>query len=603
MGSILPLLVALFWAAGLFELLRFILLVAFHFPVGLSGDEGLYFAMGRALLNGLHFYTDLFETKPPMISWISSLSLLVTKNDTLYRLIQAIGLAAIPVALAMFTIRLNRSHKWQILWMIAGLAFLFGSAIASFAVYRGIGNQTEAFGIVPAILALLAFADRSPESPMGIWRTAAIALCLAVAILLKEPFGLSILGGLLFLVSTKQDLVDAVKTIALGALLWLGILFLTGTAYGYFAIYLPEMLHGRVAENMVYHDYSIDKIFTVSAPLWLRGLNIHTLFQDTWTSPMRVVPRSPFLALALCVLFLAHQASAGSEDRGWRWFIVGAIAVAFSVLIGNLAFALEQILAILQFRIPFGDSFFQGKCILLLFYAVTCVVLLALLVYRSPGTAKRVAATAAALYLASLAVATGGDFFPQHFLFAVPVYAACFASSVRRLHSRQSQRWLIATLGLVGCLLILNAFDIHRFNEGELDAAKATALAVNNESIPRARQLDALMTACRFPRYFIAQTSEALHGLTIHSPYQLPYGSVRAASQRGLYFSDKQPNAFLHAKLLEDFADTPIVVADDSEAFQFPELEEAFRQQFTMKAPSCAQPYLPISGMTLFFRR
>ena len=142
-------------AAALFELFQLVHLSLFYASTGIIGDEPLYFAMGRGLLNGFHFYIDLFETKPPMVFWLAALSLLTTSGDNLYRFIQVAGLTAIPIALLALTIHVNRSYPLLLRLLTGGAALLFGAAIASFAVTRSVGYQTEGFGIVPSSVALL----------------------------------------------------------------------------------------------------------------------------------------------------------------------------------------------------------------------------------------------------------------------------------------------------------------------------------------------------------------------------------------------------------------------------------------------------------------
>jgi len=323
---LLPVLLA---AAAFFELFQVARLSLFYSGTGIIGDEPLYFAMGRGLLNGLHFYIDLFETKPPMVFWLAALSLLTTGGDSLYRFVQAAGLTAIPIALFAFTIQVNRPYPLLVRLLTGGAALLFGATIASFAVTRSVGYQTEGFGIVPSSFALLLFAWKPESRRLRLWRIGAIALCLCLAVLIKEPFALAILGGFVLLASSKSDWTDALKAAVIGGLLWLFVLVVTGVAHGYFAVYLPEMFSGRVTQNVIYHYYAADRIFVVHSPLWMRGLNIIRLFQDMMSSPYRVVPLFPFLALALGVLFLTHQASIGDDDRHWGWFALGVATMAF----------------------------------------------------------------------------------------------------------------------------------------------------------------------------------------------------------------------------------------------------------------------------------
>lgn len=605
------------WGAGSLELLRFVLQNVHYFNAGIYGDGLYYFAMGRGILNGLHLYIDLFESKPPVIFWLSALSLLITKDDTLYRLVLAILLAAIPASLSLFSLYLTRSHSRQARLLFVGIAFLFGSAMASFAINRSHAHQTEGFGVVVAILCVLCFAYRSNNVALAnFWKIAASASCFAIAALTKEPFALAMFGGLLVLVSTKQDLKDVAKVIVLGGLLAIGILVISGTAHGYFTIYLPEIFTGRIPQNVMYHDYRIDTFVVVPAPLWIRGLDVATLFRDMWSpSPGFVVGWFPFLGLAIALLFLTHQTSDEADDYRWGWCVIGILTVVCLLLFLDLARVLEQVLAFLQFKIPWGDAFFRSKLLLLSIYGLAWLVPFVLLLRQSPGTAKRVAITVLVLYLASVAVATGGEFRPQYFLFAAPVYVACFLAFLRRAVAPTRRIWTTVTMAAFACLLVLNALKSPRFPYRELDHQQPP---ISESVISQSQQLDALLTACEFSRYFLAWSDQdkggnlrlAIQGLTVHSPYQLDYGLLRAfpraheATERFRYGADERPNAFFHAKFLQDLGDAPIVVyaGSTAEPFADEESQQAFRRQFTVEAPPCAQPFLPIGDLSLYFR-
>jgi len=599
------LLIVLFWGAGLFELSQLAHLSLFYSTAGISSDEGLYFAMGRGLLNRLHFYIDLFETKPPMVFWLGALSLLTTGGDSLYRVLQVIGLVSIPVALALFTIQSNRGYPLVARLITGGVAFLFGAALATYAVTRSIGAQTEGFGIVPATFALLLFAWNPVAPRARHFRIVAIALCVCLAVLTKEPFAVALLAGFLLLATSKHDWSDALRAVGLGALLWLLFLITSGVAHGYFAVYLPEMFSGRVTQNVLYHNYASGQMFVVHSPIWTRGFNFFQLFLDMWHPSYPVVPLFPFLALALGVLFLAHPASIGGDDRRWRWFALGVVTMALATLTCTRAFDLGQVLEFSKFKLP-TDPFFMRVYVFTSLAALSCIVSFSVLVRYALGTAQRVAFTSAALYLAMLAVATGGDFEPQHFLFAVPVCIALFASLVRRASLHSTEGFTMALLAIVGGILILNSHVVgQRYNWPAMETAQAEARSGRAEMLPKARQLDALLTACGDARYFFTGDSIGqLPTLTFHSPYQLQYGLLRADSQRNLYFTDGQPNPYFHAKLVHDFAETQILVLDAQSAadFPYPDLRQQYLTSFSSDPPACAGPYLPIPGVPVFFR-
>jgi hypothetical protein len=274
--------------------------------------------------------------------------------------------------------------------------------------------------------------------------------------------------------------------------------------------------------------------------------------------------------------------------------VLGIVCLLAMVFGANLVFALEQVVAILH-TVPFADSFFLEQCVLLALYGIVSISLLVLFFLYRKRTLIEVVRTFLALLFASAAVATGGDFFPQHFLFAIPIYVACFLTVELPM----------AGSVFLAILLLCNTFYPFRYNTKDMDEGRQITMDQITTAKGAAQGLDALMIACRYSRYFIIGDSiGGLQGVTVHSPYQLNYGLQRAESQRTLYFDDQKPNPFFHTKLIRDFGEAPILVMDAKSAsdFPYPDLQQAFMTNFSADAPPCAQPYLPIPGVSVFFR-
>lgn len=142
-----------------------------------------------------------------------------------------------------------------------------------------------------------------------------------------------------------------------------------------------------------------------------------------------------------------------------------------------------------------------------------------------------------------------------------------------------------------------------RFSLKAFVAAKQTAASEVAADTDEARRLDALLTACGIPRYFVTPDTGLVLGLTTHSPYQLTYGLQRAGAQHTFYFDTSSPNPFFHAKLIHDFGATPIIVTGSVNRFPFSDLIGRFAAEFTAAPPACARSYLPISGLHVYFRR
>src|SRR3989344_214048 len=62
----------------------------------------IFFAMGRAILNGYTPYEDIFETKPPGLFVLAALSLGILKNTSLANIVQTLLLLVTPALFTLF---------------------------------------------------------------------------------------------------------------------------------------------------------------------------------------------------------------------------------------------------------------------------------------------------------------------------------------------------------------------------------------------------------------------------------------------------------------------------------------------------------------------
>ncbi len=90
-----------FWAIAAACLAALVTLVPRILNAPLVVNQLLYFAEGRSILNGLHPWQDLFETKPPVIYWISLVSILI--GQWFYPLLAMGGLLGMVAVMAFIS--------------------------------------------------------------------------------------------------------------------------------------------------------------------------------------------------------------------------------------------------------------------------------------------------------------------------------------------------------------------------------------------------------------------------------------------------------------------------------------------------------------------
>ena len=132
---------------------------------------------------------------------------------------------------------------------------------------------------------------------------------------------------------------------------------------------------------------------------------------------------------------------------------------------------------------------------------------------------------------------------------------------------------------------------------------------------------------------------EGLFAFTTHSPYQLSYGAIRAFGAYDFTAVTNEPNPYLAAKMQRDLAQAKIIVATAADTpseiakalagpppdspsanshgsiitmdalpdlllMRIPSLiATAMRDHFTIDPPPCAQGFVPIAGLEIFFRK
>ena len=215
-------------------------------------DTTMYYAIGKGMTQGLKPYVDMFETKPPMIFFLSAISYGLTKDYYLCNLFSffCLLLTTLTPALCIGVTLWKQKEKSPLVWTLCLLASLtVGLLIGGYDQLRSGEVQVELFGAF-FILAYLLLArsirieKAQPYSPKIIFS----ALLLMVGVLFKEPFILiAFTGGLLLCKNAKDWLYRFVLPCMYGSVAGVLLLTVTGTLFPYLTAYLPHMLGNHIS--------------------------------------------------------------------------------------------------------------------------------------------------------------------------------------------------------------------------------------------------------------------------------------------------------------------------------------------------------------------
>ncbi|MGL4550542.1 MAG: hypothetical protein ACRC33_05095, partial [Gemmataceae bacterium] len=531
--------------------------------------------------------------------WLSAGSLALGQDARAYLAVQALLVASIPFALAAIVFRAVPSSRRRALAVL--VALLGGAAVASFVADRGQGFQTEGFGVLPAAVPalLLAWSQSHGTRWWGAWVAAS---AFAVAILLKEPFLLTGVAAMGWLVRSRRDVIWMSKVVALAGTMSLALLVGTGTAGDYFGVYLPEILQGRLSGQILYHDYRIDRFVQIPTPAALRSVDLARLFRD-------VFPQTPFRTLGLALAALVACRAWWFDRRRFRWRLTASAAVVTAVVLGQKSFEMRQVVVLIEQlgrAVPWGDPVFIWKVVDLTAPAAAGLVCLAALARaRQWGLAAEIVRAVAVLYLATLAASLGGDSPAHHVLFAAPVYLAVIADASIRWGRREGGR--PGTVLVAAIVLAFAAGTVGgRYDYVLLRTAQAALQQEQHRWRERAARLDDVLVACGEERYALADHRvQELQALTRHSPVQLTYGMQRAYDDRqhgGL--PNRRANLVFHVKMARDLDQTRVFVfgSGTGRIVTLPGVEDRLRHN-NADVPDCARPLLPIAGLELSFQR
>lgn len=542
----------------------------------LLGDARLFFSMGRAWLNSLVFYKDLFETKPPGVFLLAALSLKSTGNNSLYSICEVVLLGTIGPILAVVTYYGTRSTPD--VRLRTGLSLLLGIVAAGYTLRWSDDFQAEGFGLLFAILPALMIGH-------GTALDIAAGLSLGVAAMMKEPFGVA--GALAMFVFCQDWRV--LRALGVAGATCLAVLWFARAVGPYFTIYLPEMISGRSIASSVYTHYGLGLRFAAPHPLWLRSLNVYRMFREFGT---------PAANICLSAFFLASSCLWVERTKA-RYIAYAVVLLVGALLTAHAVDLMEQLIALLHRQ---GQGVPWGHPIMLRLVAEIAIppLVLGFVAWRARvprSFYRRFCLLLAGLFVASaLANYGGGDYDHRYLIFALPFFVALALECIMKLRR--------ASLLALGALLVANSFLPGRYPSTLPDPKGRLRIQESLQSMNTARRVDSLLDGCGFQRYFAALDTLSLQAYTFHSPYQINYGVERGIGSLALTASTQSANSYLAEKLNSDLDEAPVLIlASDADRVSLPPPLKLAVEDRTITPPECARPFLPIPGLEVFFKQ
>lgn len=558
------------------EVAQVLQLAAMLAPLPLLSDTRLFFSMARGWLNGLVFYADLFETKPPLVFLLAALSLKLGEGNLIYNVVGIALLGLLSPVLGCFSYFAARDHPDR--WMRAGLSVLLGLAAAGYTLRWTSDFQAEGFGLLFAVLPSLMIGR-------GLRWDVAAGVSLGLAVMVKEPFGVA--GTISMLVFCHDRRV--VRVLAVAAATCLSVLVFARAIVPYFTIYLPEMFTGRSIASTVYTHYGLDRRFMAPHPLWLRSFNAYRIFTGFGT-PVANVGLGLFFFTACCVFV---------NSTRLRLILYASALLGVSLLASHTFDVTEQLVALIHLQgqsVPWGDPI-MVRLLAQMVIPPLIVVGMAWRLRPQWSFHKRFLCVLAALFITSALVDYGGGNYDHRYLvFALPFLLAVSVACIIRVKTP----YLLA----VGGFLVLNSFIPGRYTFDMPAKSKRPAIQESLRARTMAEKLDALLADCQFERYFAALDTLSLQAYTKHSPYDLNHEIDRALGGIAVTASTQAANAYFANKVGNDLERTPVVVLPShADVESLPSTVRSTVQKMTTSPPPCARPYLPITGLTIFFRK
>lgn len=531
------------WTAAQYEMLQTI-----------WGDSGVFWAVGRGMMNGLQPYTDLFEIKPPGIFWTSALSLWIGGDMVIGHAISAAVICLVPALLLLSKPRLDT--------MTIVLTLLLGTMLSSFTSLNAGEYQVEAFGSLFAI-AYAVIMQRSSKKTVRYIDIAMATVAIGGAVAFKEPFLLSCVAiAMLSAENLKRFCTMFLLPLTIALILGTGIFFVLGYLDPYLNVYLAEMMGNHV--------------YRYGSPI-TRGLDVTRLL-------VHATQFSPFFFLLLLGCIASFIRSSGRTITRFETYNIWLVVVSVIALVIPSLFH--------QLAIYIVAPSETMRSLLWVGYYVRVIAALGFIigsinVVRLDPVPSRILRMTAALILATLAAGSGGEFYGHHFVFAVPVFAALM---LLWLHSNRDHRTNGLSLIVITLIFATTFFHTRRDN--------AEALRLADSSVPQltATEIDRILDACGQDRYMHIGGLTSTFGFTKHSPLGPLFW------QRNDLLDNNHPYFQKSVLSALEKADT-VLYREDRLGDIHDEVHDYLRKNFSSTPPACAGVVQPKLDGKLLFRK
>jgi hypothetical protein len=261
-------------------------------------DGTIFFAMGRAIANGLKYYTDIYEIKPPGFYFLTAIVIKIFDSPEPMHILQTfvlLGIAALPV-LAYFNFS-KEKNEW-----ILFASILLGMLLALYSGERAGEGMIESFGACIGAVAVFFMASSKFEQRKKIY-IPIIALAMLGSCGMKEPFFFVILASsFLFANNFKTWCLKFFLPFIIACILGVIILLATDIFEGYLG-YLSFMStthtnsHGSPLDRMLQvwrlffdlNSYSLGFGFFFMIVFVAEIINSEHKLQLLWKLPLGVV--------------------------------------------------------------------------------------------------------------------------------------------------------------------------------------------------------------------------------------------------------------------------------------------------------------------------
>ena len=557
-------------AASAYALVQWWPILSMELHGALESDAHLYFTVGRGMLNGMQFWSELFESKPPGMFQLAALSLLLTGNEWPAIVMQILIYAAIPGMLAAtaWIVARRQGHGTAIAAAVASMGVLFGLMIDFFLEERAGGFQTESVGSFFAcayLLLICLWPDR-----ISYLRVAVLGLLVFAAVWMKEPFILALFAGSMLLCrSGKHWLWVFLIPCCIAGVIELLFLLALGSLGDYVRLYLPAMLYSRVGTDRL-------------DPLYLRGLTIGRLYGNVTT--YYTAPTFGYVLALLWILFPFFK-NPKRERAAWELpaVIVMSVVAYYAIWFGFFRLVM------------FNASFFYGVQVvrellppeIWLIYVLVPAFVVLLSVTWKRGYGPAMLAAIGALYLSTLAVGIS-VYPPNHFAFAVPLFVALGLALMRYAATFPFTVPVGITLAA-----LLWAGLAYQPSARQMELLRDRLLHTSATEKVVTEKLDGLLDACKIEHYGALDTFDRF-SFAKHSPL-----GPMVVMHFFEYLGWEHPLVIETQRKLRDEAQ--IIVSGGGADHEH--TIALIADRFTEDPPDCAKPFLPLDNLKTYFRK